>query len=450
MTLSVYGEFLCEKYGLSVEGLTWRGAVARFIRVYKRDTLDEERPLRSAKDEKAADVIKKYMQLFDKYSPVEAQIKQAAAAEDEKEAFRKTTQQYNHVRAAKTKKEKEANAKRISELEKREKELAENSNKGLLDLDSMQAQQMSALTDQLINYRRQRAQVQTQLNSIRRDMTGQKKGFKRTFSELSRFFPNEDFRTLEEIEHFHQKLAKVLADEFAETEKDLATAYVLLENEIVKIKDQITAIKNIPNVTQAILKEFAEITTELHNLQEANSNFDELEKLKIIAADYAATRDAVIADQLRSIEITVNRAMREISNEILKDITHMPPDLKLEKLNKYVFKTPNDGGTGAQYRGLITFDLANMEVAPVPFVVHDSVLLKNIEKAVFAAIVKVYEAEKVHGRQVFMSYDTLDSYDEETQRIVKKNAVLELSPGGNELFGWAWNKEKKDGSDGNK
>ena len=72
------------------------------------------------------------------------------------------------------------------------------------------------------------------------------------------------------------------------------------------------------------MKEFAEITTELHNLQEANDNYDELEKLKKIAADYAATRDAVIADQLHSIEIMVNQAMREISNEILKDITHMP------------------------------------------------------------------------------------------------------------------------------
>ena len=139
---------------------------------------------------------------------------------------------------------------------------------------------------------------------------------------------------------FHQKLAKVLADEFAETEKDLATTYVLLGNEIAKIQEQITAIKNVPNVSQAILKEFAEITTELHNLQEANDNYDELEKLKKIAADYAATRDAVIADQLHSIEIMVNQAMREISNEILKDITHMPPDLRLEKLNKYSFKTP--------------------------------------------------------------------------------------------------------------
>ena len=100
------------------------------------------------------------------------------------------------------------------------------------------------------------------------------------------------------------------------------------------------------------------------------------------------------------------------------------------------------GGTGAQYRGLITFDLANMEVAPVPFVVHDSVLLKNIERPVFSAIMKVYEEQKSKGKQVFMAYDTLDSYGDDTRKLVEANAVLELSPGGNELFGWAWNKEK--------
>ena len=179
------------------------------------------------------------------------------------------------------------------------------------------------------------------------------------------------------------------------------------------------------------------------NLQ-PNQNFDELERLKKVAADYAQTRDAVIHDQLIAIETAVNQAMREISLAILKDATHLPPVLRLEKLNKYTFNTPNDGGTGAQYRGLITFDLANMEVAPVPFVVHDSVLLKNIERPVFSAIMQVYEEQKSKGKQVFMAYDTLDSYGEETRKLVETNAVLELSPGGNELFGWAWNKEKKD------
>lgn len=200
LSIQQYWEFLCERYGFSAEGITWRGVVARFIRVYKRDTLDEERPLRSSKDERPADVVKNYMRLFDRYSAVEEQIKQAADAEDEKEAFRKTTQQYNHVRAAKNDKERTANEARILELEQQEKELAESSNQGLLDLDSMTARRLTELTEQLINYRRQKARVQTQLNAVRRDMTEQKKGFKRTFTDLERFFPGEEFRTLEDIE----------------------------------------------------------------------------------------------------------------------------------------------------------------------------------------------------------------------------------------------------------
>lgn len=447
ITVQQYWEFLCEHYGLTAEGITWRSAVGRFIRVYKRDTLDEERPLRSSKDEKTADAIKNYMRLFDRYAAVEAQIKQAAEAEDEKEAFRKTTQTYNHVRAAKSEKERAENEERIIVLEQSERELAENSNQGLLDLDSMTARRLTELTEQLINYRRQKARVQTQLNAIRRDMTEQKKGFKRTFTDLERFFPGEEFRTLEDIERFHQKMAKILADEFAETEKDLATTFVLLNNEIVRIQEQITEIKNVPNVSQAILREFARITTELNNLREANQNYDELERLKKVAADYAETRDSVIHDQLLAIESAVNQAMREISFAILKDATHLPPVLRLEKLGKYTFNTPNDGGTGAQYRGLITFDLANMEVAPVPFVVHDSVLLKNIERPVFSEIMRVYAAMEAKGKQVFLAYDTLDSYGDETRSLLEANAVLELSPGGNELFGWAWNKENQDETD---
>ena len=147
------------------------------------------------------------------------------------------------------------------------------------------------------------------------------------------------------------------------------------------------------------------------------------------------------------IASAINQNMREISLDILRDATHLPPVLRLEKLNKYAFNTPNDGGSGAQYRGLITFDLANMLAAPIPFVVHDSILLKNIDKPVFSEIVRVYEKQKEHGKQVFLAYDTLASYDAGAQRILEKNAVLRLSPAGNELFGWAWNKEEKNDAD---
>ena len=406
LTIDQYGKFLCDKYGINATGATWRGSVSRFIRVYKRDTLDEEHPLKSSKNEPPKDVIKNYMRTLDRYAAVEAQIKQADEANDEKDTFRKS-RDYNHIRSAKNEKEKIANEKRIEELRIREQELSSESEKGVIDLDSMKARQITSLTEQLIAYRREKAVVQSQLNNVRRDMQDPKKGFKRTFTDLERFFPEEKFKELEDIEHFHQRLSKILTEEFKQMEKDLATTYVLLNNEIVKIKEQITDLENVPNVSKAILEEYAVITTELNNLEEANRNYDEYERLKQVAAQYEKTRDAVIADQLTKIETDVNLKMRDITYEILKDESHLPPMLRMEKLNKYVFNTPNDGGTGAQYRGLITFDLANMAIAPIPFVVHDSVLLKNIERAVFSEIMKVYDSQKKIGKQVFVAYDTL-------------------------------------------
>lgn len=61
MTVDDYCVFLDEKYGTEVEaGLKCRGVVAPCIRVLKRDTLDELRSFRAAKDEKAKYAIKKY------------------------------------------------------------------------------------------------------------------------------------------------------------------------------------------------------------------------------------------------------------------------------------------------------------------------------------------------------------------------------------------------------
>ena len=444
MSLQSYGEFLCDKYGLTVSGLTWRGAVSRFIRVYKRDTLDVEHPLQTHKNEKVTDSIKGYMRLLNRYAAVEKQIKQAAEAKDEKEAFRKTTLKYNHMPVAKNERQKADNENHIAELEEQEKKLDKNNSQGLLDLDTMTACKITFLKDKLISYRRQQSLIKAQLIDVRRDMTGKRKNFKRTFTELIRFFPNEEFRSLEKIEKFHQQLSKILSEEFAETEKSLVATDDLLNIEIKNLEKEITDIKNIPNVSQAILKEFARISTEINNLREANKNFDELNRLKKIADDYAKTRDAVTQDQLLAIENELNQEMSKINMEILDDSRHLPPVIHLEKLNKYTFHMPNDGGTGAETRGLITFDLANMNISPIPFLVHDSLLLKNIEKPVFSRIIKVYDQQRKNKKQVFMAYDTLDSYSPTTRQLIERNTVLELSPDGNELFGWAWNKETND------
>lgn len=75
------------------------------------------------------------------------------------------------------------------------------------------------------------------------------------------------------------------------------------------------------------------------------------------------------------------------------------------------------------------------------FIIHDMQMLLHIEKKVMAEIIKAYDAQKKDGKQVFIAFDRLDTYDTDTKDTMSTNCVLELSPGGNELFGCAWNKE---------
>ena len=89
----------------------------------------------------------------------------------------------------------------------------------------------------------------------------------------------------------------------------------------------------------------------------------------------------------------------------------------------------------------ITFDLANMEVSNIPFIVHDSDLLDPIEKPALTEIIREYDAVGKRGQQTFVSFRSLDFYAEEAQPLIKKRKVIELSGNGNQLFGRGWNKE---------
>lgn len=442
MMIDEYTAFLGKMYGMQFEGLTWRGLMSKHIRVHGRDTMDASRPLQEAKDGRQSDDIKRYLKQFERYAIVEKQINQAKVAEDEKEAFRKSVS-FNHIRMASGDKEYKANETKIAELQIKENELAENSSKGLLDLNSMQAQRLSELNSNLISYSRQRARVQSQLNSLRREMIEGKKTFKRSYSDLEKFFLGIEFKAIAEIDKFHQGLSKVLQDEFKESEADLATTYVMLGNEITKIKEQIAEIKNIPNVTQAVLNEYARITTELNNLQAANENYKTFDELKKTAKNYAETRDKIIARQLSEIQDIVNKKMKEITTQIVRDKKLISPVLQLEKMKSYSFETKGDDGSGAGQRGLITFDLANMEVSNIPFIVHDADLMDPVEKPVLTELIKYYDSVKNQKRQAFVSFRSYEFYAEEIRPTIEKCKVIQLEANGQELFGWAWNKEKE-------
>ncbi len=429
-----YMALLSEKYGLSLPGLTLRGAVARFFRVYGRETLDEKHPLKQATQESEKGGIKGLIKLCDKYSTIEEQEKLTTIAKDEESTFKKA-QKYKFVQAVTTQKAYKENDKRIIELEEESTELARKSNQGLLDMDSIKAQKLADLRHQLSSFKRQRTRLEMQRKTSQADHEYSKHSIQKNYEALIEFFPEVNIEHLENIEHFHKTLTNVLKKELKESSVSLQAMIDLVSSQITAIESEISKINDIPNVSQAILDRYATVKKELQILIDSNSNYVKTSELHDRYKRLQASLDALVIEVIANTQEEINSIMKTL-NDTIYEGKKTAPTLTITDADHYNFFTPNDSGTGSQYKGLIVFDIAALQMTNLPVLVHDSILLKQIEDKALEKILEIYSES---NKQIFISLDKEGSYTKNAQELMHKTEILRLSPNGGELFGRAWN-----------
>ena len=434
MTIAQYCDFLAEKYGLVSDGLTFRGAVSRFIRVDRRETMKEDKPFRSAERETDAAAILGMLKLYGRYGEVKQQEKVAAEAEEREDTF-KAAQKFEYIPYIKSKTEYKRNKERIITLQALAENLAAKSSDGLLDLDSMQAEKLRELRAKLSSFRRQKTRLQGQLDVIKQSQADSKKTFQRDYDELLYYFPEADASRLEKVENFHRSLTRILGGEIRESIVDIEAMIEIVAAEIKRLEEEAVRIKKMPNVTMAILDEYAAIKKELQLLIDANEAYDNREKLHIVAQDEKKKLDDLIVAEMAGIDLKLDGIMEEMNSTMYADAMKAPI-INVESSTSYTFYTPDDGGTGMRYKGLILFDLAVLKSSKLPFLIHDSVLLLQIENEVVERILDYYSKSE---KQIFIAFDK--SATERAMEILKKAEVLHLTRGGNELFGRAWNRK---------
>lgn len=435
-TVSVekYTSMLAKLYNLDMEGISLRNAVGRFFRVYKRETLDEEKPLKSAKKESDKNAIEGLLKLFDRYTTVAEQSKIAEAAKDEESTLKKA-QKYNQVIHAANKTAFKSNQKRIEELELEAQELAQKSSQGLLDLDSFQAEFLSELKNQLSNFRRHKSKLISQLRGTEMDRDFTKKSFEKNYEDLIEFFPEINIERLESIEQFHRELSIVLKKEFKENAESIQAMIDLASEEITKLEQQIVKIGKVENVSKLILDRYAAIENEIKILQEANENFEKVAELHSKTKEMEERLNGLVLEQIAVLQQQINEKMSELNHYIYNG-RKTSPVLSITSASSYTFFTPNDSGTGSQYKGLIVFDLTVLEMTKLPVLAHDSILLKQIEDA---AVEKILELYLKSSKQIFITLDKDASYTDKAREILNQTEILHLAPGSESLFGRSWN-----------
>ncbi len=285
----------------------------------------------------------------------------------------------------------------------------------------------------LSNARRERSRIRLRLESLTEDFEYKFSATTNDLSALQEFFPAVDLEKLESVEKFHKTISKIFKNEI---KKECNKLTLELEdcNALIKdYEDQLEELIGNPTISKTILHRHSELIRQIDSLKLANSRYDKLTELQKNNREDKDNLDAIEKEQFAILQNTINSKMKEV-NDYIYDKSCNAPIIDFSNGN-YTFFTPDDTGTGIAYKGLVVFDLAVLELTPLPAIVHDSIVLKQISDTAIERILELYEKS---GKQVFISLDKHNSYTEKAGKILVEKSVLCLAPNGSELFGRSW------------
>ncbi len=439
LTKEEFTDWLKKQYGIDFVGLSFRTTLSSFFRIYGKENTDERRPLRGIPGQDMEKSINMLLALFNKYKDIE-EFKSSVTEQGSKlNAFRQARKYdfiSNLVGGAKKYNE---NTEKIRTLEIQLGSLTEEAVKGHTDEEIEKNKLKATLTTQKYNTEAAIQAKQRRMQLVDMSLEYGLYPTEADMSALQEFFPSVNLRKLYEVEKYHQKLAKILDGQFAYEKTVIEQEIQALQTQLEEIKVQIKQLGFVGNISKEFLDRHSEIKAEIDALRTQNQAYFTMKELQEAKAKAEEVLIRSIEDILKEIEAKLNSKMKEF-NDSLFTTSRKPPHIQFNKHDSYKFETPDDTGTGSNYKGMIVYDLAVLFTTALPAIAHDSLVFKNLEKDVEDGIMRIYTSTK---KQVFISYDKQGDCRQETQKILESNKVLQLSDDNCELYGRSWNKEER-------
>ena len=432
-----FANWLKEKYHIDFAGLSFRETMSSFFRIYGKENTDERRPLKGLPGESMQKSIDILVKLFDRYKDVEVfngrleEQKKKLAAYREARKYRfvpdlvggKT--QYNE------------NVAQIRSLQIELDNLTEEQVEDQKDVDIEKSRIKSQLQASKLRLETEMQSKQRRLSLLNMSLEYGLYPTEADLSALQEFFPEVNIRKLYEVEKYHQKLAAILDEQFTSERQLVDEEIANLQEQIKELQAQISQLGFVGNLSKEFLDKHSEIKGRIDALKAQNEAYLTLTDLQDARKKADEMLKRSIEDILADIERSINDKMKEFNDSLFTE-SRKAPHLHFNEYNSYRFETPDDTGTGSNYKGMVVYDLAVLYLTDLPAIAHDSLILKNIGDGAIDGIMKIYTQSK---KQVFIAFDKQAAYMPDTQRVLADNTVLKLSDDNCELYGESWNKE---------
>lgn len=432
-----FTDWLKQMYHMDFPGLSFRSTLSSFFRIYGKENTDERKPLRGLPGQSMEKSIDVLVKLFDRYKDIEIYNGRLEEQKKKLSVFREARRYRFVPDLVGGKPQYEENITIIRELEAELENLTETQSVEADEQSIEKARIKAELTNQKIQLETQLQAFERRLKLISMSMEFGLYPTDADLSALQEFFPGVNLRKIYEVERYHQKLAAILGQQFEEERQSVEAEITQIKVQLEVIKEELRKLGFVGNLTKEFLDKHAEIKGRIDALKAQNNAFLTLNDLQDARRIADEQLKRAIKDVLSDLQGAINGKMKEYNDTLFSD-SRKAPHVSFYEYNSYHFETPDDTGTGSNYKGLVIYDLAILSLTALPAIAHDSLILKNISDESIDGIMRIYEAS---DKQIFIAFDKQAAYKEDTRRILLEHTVLKLSDGNCELYGESWNKE---------
>jgi hypothetical protein len=417
-----YRRMLKELYGLAGLENSFRAIVSPFARIWRKGGLEPDQPFISNPKEPSGLAISRLIDLFERSMDI-ASEKEVMDELKERRKLIIASMNANIIPSINSARYKE-NSKTIVENAVLVEQLKQgvggalNAYEALFDEDLRVKQQRKNEVTGV------REELYRKLDRLRREISGVTPRLAANIALVAEFFPNVNLERLEQVEVFHHKigsiLKKELKDEFASTRSEESS----LTREIDSLGQQIQATLNAKGMPDDVFRRIYDLKEVTDKAVEENKYFEQKVQLEKAIKIAVGRLNEIYVGIFLEVEAKINRKLKAF-NKVVYGPSRNSSELRIKSASSYTFGSPDDTGTGKSYAGLIGFDLAMLSLTKLPFIMHDSVVYKNIEVVAIQRILRILASIKY--KQVFLSFDEARKFGLHTEQQIRKFSVLKLS-----------------------
>lgn len=292
-------------------------------------------------------------------------------------------------------------------------------------------------------------ELNSRLTIVEATLSGKTRITTRDLEEFYEFFPEANRESLETIEYYHHQLTGILEEQLLEQQRHYHSQVAELNLVIDNLKAQILTLGESVSLEDETYDQSAQVQARINRLEEQIRTYDHNQELKDERKQLKQAIDEAIPRLLRDLTDTINAEMKTINDALYPKRHRKSPLFSFKAASKgvsYTFDHNGDTGSGAKAKNLIVFDLAVLRSTPLPFVIHDSSIIKPVAFAPVRGLLTIYSDSSTftsganEPKQVFFSFNATAAYGTGAEDSVAKNQIIHLDEG-SEALCFTWNLE---------